>query len=468
MIMTGILHVALLLTLMLGLPKLPISQAFATPSIPQQHQHPNVIISGGGPAGLLASILLNNIGVKSTVFEEAREPDEWSSKSYAMALNERGKAALARAGCLESVIEAGNEKLCNYFVDGATGDVQTIPRREATPGIGLSRPQLVECIENIARDCPLVTLRRGVGVSRVTEEEKDNSRGEGETTGLLTVHLGDGTVISGVTHVVGADGKWSKVRQSFPCLDSQAELVSCTGFGILMCGESAPEAFSSKDGTYVIFPPKDEDSTIPQDFYIIASPLTNGGVALAMVCSDSITRRYPWLKPEADPKPKDVGKGGWKDETSLEKKLLLDDFTKNDLSKNLDVMLQETVPAFHAAVDKSFYENARINRRPTWLQMSATSKDGGRTEEVSYSTERGNVALVGDAAHAMTASMGEGGNCAMESVVKLVDAVGCVMKEKGEMECTVDTMNAGFLKYGVSRPKDVQPIQEMSAARNNK
>ena len=104
----------LLLLLVLGPLQIQFSQAFATPTPTQ----PNVIISGGGPAGLLVSILLNNIGIKSTIFEEAHDPDDWSSKSYAMSLNERGKAALAAGNCLESVVRAGNEKMCNYFVDG--------------------------------------------------------------------------------------------------------------------------------------------------------------------------------------------------------------------------------------------------------------------------------------------------------------------------------------------------------------
>ena len=37
---------------------------------------PHVLIAGGGPSGLLCSILLNNIGISSTVVERAKEPDE--------------------------------------------------------------------------------------------------------------------------------------------------------------------------------------------------------------------------------------------------------------------------------------------------------------------------------------------------------------------------------------------------------
>ena len=56
----------------------------------------------------------------------------------------------------------------------------------------------------------------------------------------------------------------------------------------------------------------------------------------------------------------------------------------------------------------------------------------------------------------------------MESAVKLVDSVFSTMKRKGESICTLDTMSEAFIEYGSSRPKEVQPIQEMSAARNMK
>jgi len=404
---------------------------------------PHVVISGGGPGGLLTSILLNNIGIRSSVIEEAKDPDEWSSKSYAMSLNERGKDALNRGGCLESVIQVGNEKKFSYFVDGKTGDVKTIPR--AMPSIGLSRPLLVECIEKVAKDLPHVMLRRGVGVSSVT---KDN-----EGLGGLRVYLEDGTVIP-ATHIVGADGKWSKVRQSFPSLTAQANLVSCKGFGVLMFCENAVKGWED-NGTYIIVPPEESESK--QYFYIIASPLINGGMSLAVVCSDGISARYPWLRPEADLNPKDLGVGGWKDEIGME------EISDTTLSDNLEKMFEEKIPAFHALLDKDYYKSAQITRRVSWLQMSA--EEG---KDVSYSTEDGRATLIGDAAHAMTASMGEGGNCAMESAVKLADAVTLIMKEKGETSCSVNTLSEAFLKYGLSRPKEVQPIQEMSAAKNNK
>jgi 2-polyprenyl-6-methoxyphenol hydroxylase-like FAD-dependent oxidoreductase len=69
--------------------------------------NPHVIICGGGPSGLLTSILLHKIGVRSTVLEKAREADEWSSKSYTIVLGERGCGALDKAGLMDAVKEAG-------------------------------------------------------------------------------------------------------------------------------------------------------------------------------------------------------------------------------------------------------------------------------------------------------------------------------------------------------------------------
>lgn len=411
----------------------------------KDEQHPSVIICGGGPSGVLASILLNNIGIKSTVLEKAAEPDQWSSKSYSMVCGEKGQISLGRGGCLELAKNTGNLRSNIYMVDGKTGNVMAIPRQQATPGIGFSRPQLVDCIEKVASDLPHVTLKRGSGVSRVT-------RSDGKT---LQVYLDDDSVISG-THVIGADGKWSKVRQSFPSLNSQAKIVTCPSFVVSLFSPSVPEGWK-KDGTHLIKPPEE------CMFYIIASQISTGGMSISMVCFDQTVEKYPWLEPPTDMKLEDYGKGGWEDEHSA-----IPSGCESDsglkLSDQLEQLFQEVIPGFHAVLDKEAYKNARINRRVSWLQM----KVGDEGKDVSYSTNDGLVALIGDAAHAMTPSMGEGGNCAMESAVKLVDAIASKMEEKEEAICTIETMSEAFVQYGLSRPKEVQPIQEMSAARNNK
>jgi len=405
----------------------------------QQQQHPLVLIAGGGPAGLLSSILLDKIGVQSIVIEKAVEPDEWSSKSYTLVLGKNGKASLAEAGCLEAAADAGIERRFIYFYDASSGDVKAMPKE--VPGIGFTRPLLVQVLEQVAVKCPGVTLKRGAGVSHVTKKNKT----------CLEVTLEDGSVLS-ASHVIGADGKWSNVRESFQELSSQFTMETCPSFGVQMNLSTVPASFKS-DGTYVIKP-----SSADSKFYVIVAPRpeTDQGLSIAMVLYDQTLEKYPWLAPPADMKIGDYGKGGWKDEYSALPGTLK---AEENLSDNLRKLFQEELPAFYNAIkDDEIFQTARINRRITWLKMNA---EGG-----SYSTQDGMVALIGDAAHAMTPSMGEGCNTAMESAVKLIDSIKAVMEQKGEEECSLDAISDAFVQYGCSRPAEMKQVQEASAARS--
>lgn len=399
---------------------------------------PSVVIAGGGPSGLLASILLSNIGVSSTVLERAKEADEWSSKSYTLVLGDNGKASLERGGCLEAAKAASLERKFVSFFDGQTGEVKTIPKK--SPGLGFTRPGVVECIETIALGCPRVTVKRGAGVSSVSKP----------TNAGVDVHLDDGTTLS-ATHLIGADGKWSKVRQSTPSLSSQAKIVTCPAFGIHMNCPSAPEGFKA-DRTYVIKPPEE------YKFYLIASPRPSGEFSMSMVCSDETLERYPWMELPSDLNAEGYGKGGWEDEYSALPEGMK---AESGLSNHMEQLFRDELPALYKLLHTSTFESARINRRTTWLEMSA--EEG---KSITYSTEDGRIALIGDACHAMTASMGEGCNTAMQSAVKLVDCVSEIMKQKGETTCGIDSLSEGLVQYGLTRPKEVIPIQEQSAARN--
>jgi len=413
----------------------------------------NVVICGGGPAGLLAAILLDEAGVKSTVLERSTETDPWNTRSYTLVLGERGCGALERAGCLDRMREVGTARKFVFFYDGTTGDLKAIPKKVA--GIGFSRSLLVESLEAIAVDLPNVSIQKGSGVSKVVASS-DNNRG------LVDVCLENDSIIS-ATHIIAADGKWSRVRQSMPSLEAQATMEVCPSFGVAMVTSTVPEGWKT-DGTYLIKPSSTDDQTL---FYVIASPLPGDGLSISMVCYDETVDKYPWLAPPADKNTVDADAGEkvytWEDDYSAkpagEKQHL-------DLSDHLEALFQKEMPLFLAAIGKEALKSARINRRVTWLRMTPAESGNKEATTTTYATDDGRVALIGDSAHCMTPSLGEGCNTALESAVKLVDCVVSKMKENEETLCAVDTMSGAFVQYGVSRPKETQLIQEMSAARS--
>ncbi len=354
-------------------------------------------------------------------------------------LGDNGKSCLAEAGCLEEAVEASIERRFVYFYDAASGDVKAMPKQSL--GLGFTRPLLVQVLEKVASECPRVTLKRGSGVSHVTK--KDDC--------CLEVTLEDGSVVS-ASHVIGADGKWSNVRQSFPELQSQFTMEVCPCFGVHLSLPTVPASLKT-EGTYVIKPLSPDCK-----FYIIAAPRPeiDQGMSISMVCYDQTLEKYPWLAPPDDMKIGEYGKGGWEDEYSALPGTVT---AEESLSDNLKKLFEEELPAFYNLIkDDEVFQTARINRRVTWLKMNE--------EEGSYSTQDGMVTLIGDAAHAMTPSMGEGCNTALGSAVKLVDSIKAIMEQNGEEECTVNTMSAAFIHYGCSRPAEMKQVQEASAARN--
>jgi len=354
-----------------------------------------------------------------------------------MIINERGQASLRRANCLESVLAVGNLRKKSYIFNGQTGEKKSIPKK--IPGIGCTRPIIAECLAEIAAEKSEITIRKGKGVSKVS---KDND------SGLLKVHMEDGLVLD-ATHVIGADGKWSKVRQSFPSLASQGKIVTCPSFAVHMMSPQAPDGWDT-NGTYLIKPSEE------CMFYIITSPVPTGELSISIICYDETVEKYPWLEPPNDIMESDAdGFGDWSNEYSP---LSRTESRNTELSNKIATLLETELPEFYSAIGRETIDTVRIKRRVSWLQMSPS---GG--SNVAYSTPDGQVALVGDSAHSMTPSMGEGCNTAMESAVKLVDGIVAAMRERELERCDVSTLNAAFIEYGLSRPQDTQSIQERSA-----
>jgi 2-polyprenyl-6-methoxyphenol hydroxylase-like FAD-dependent oxidoreductase len=431
---------------------------------------PTVVISGGGPAGLLAAILLGRAGIRTTVIERAPEPDQWSSKSYSIVLQERGQAALKAVGedVLDAVQTAGMERRHVFIWDcnAETGAMKTIPK--SSVGIGISRPLLIECLEHIAAQEATVTIQRGSGVSAV--HRNTDSTSSPSSSEMFRVELEDGSTSSiSASHIIGADGKWSQVRQSFPELDRQAKIQVEPSFGVHMMASSVPEGWPT-DGTHVLRPLSPAET-----FYVIAAPLPTGGMSTSLVCFDTTVEKHPWLEPPADliyPTHSfgnnDLRIGGWEEEYSARPEA--QGPSDATLIENLTNLLETEMPLFLSAVGHEALATARINRRTSWLEMTpvTASSDGDVEQEVSYATNNGRVALIGDAAHAVTPSLGDGCNMALESAVKLLapllsHSLASSSSSSTSTMITDALLSKVFLEYGRSRPKETQPLQVKAA-----
>ena len=398
---------------------------------------PHVVIAGAGPSGLVAAILLGQRGVCTTVVERSSEPDQWSTKSYSIVLGDRGLAALKKAGCLSAAREKGMKRECIIF-HSANGSTRVIPKKASEMSLGFSRPLLVECLESVASQQPNVNMVKGSGVKSVATKVSNDEEGDS----VLEVILEDGSTLE-ATHVIGADGKWSAVRASFP--DSfNVTIHTEPSFGVHIMVPAIPDNWRS-DGTHVIQPSKE------QKFYVIAAPIPSGELSVSIVCFDETLKQYPWLSPPDNVVDRTDGVGGWEDEYSARPENVLSDVV---LSNKLAELLEAELPLFLSAIGRESLDTARINRRVSWVEMV----NANEYDDVRFATSNGRVALIGDAAHAVTPSMGEGCNLALESAVAVIDAL------DGDKDITIDELTNAFLRYGKSRPQETEPIQRKAAA----
>jgi len=443
---------------------------------------PHVAIAGAGPVGLLCAILLCRLGISVTLLEKSLGGNPWSAKSYSINLNERGLTSLEYAGVLDEAKSVGMARHRFVMENALTGEQQQIPRDP--PQYGFTRPGLVECLETFLQKhyADKVTIHRGVSVQDIvihrrskedTDVDKtscandDSDNGKEGTISSVDVILDNGSKIT-CTHVIGADGKWSAVRNAVPDFNGKFQIQMEPTWGISITPSNTPERWHCD--ALNVFRPAAKDSK----YYIIAAPLPpdhhksattaqqqqqQQQYSISIICFDEIQQDHPWLLPREDQDSVlDWYEYGSRTAASE---------TDSVFQQRLSNLLQNDVPLFHKDLvgdQQKFATSVRINRRVSWLK--ATS------DHPQYCDSSGRIALVGDAAHAMTPSIGEGCNCALESAVSLIQSListttsGKKQLQNQETIITVEDLTRAILEYGTKRPAQVIPFQERSAAGN--
>ena len=412
---------------------------------------PHVVVAGGGPAGLLTALLLGARSVPTTVIEPTLS-EEWSSRSYCINLNERGIAALEAAGVLDAVKAAALERNA-VVIHRAGGSEAVMPK--STQNLGLSRPALVDCLMQRVALCPHITLSRGVSVVNVGyDAAADGDLLRPPARGPVRVGLDDGTTIC-ASHIVGADGIRSAVRAAFSedwCstfrdgepsdYECSIEQVPSWGVGLPTLA-SIPTAWRT-DAMHVF-----KASTPELPFYGIASPLPSGGCSVFLVIFDAATFDRPWLEPPALNKNGDtsaLADVGWVEAPTSAS-------ASEQMSAGLTDLLATEFPALVGHWPKDALANAVVQRRASWVDL--TGADG-------YAAADGRMVLIGDAAHAMPPSQGEGANCALESAVALLASL--PPSTNDEHPPSIDELSTAFADYGRMRPAEVRPVQLRSVA----
>ncbi len=169
-----------------------------------------VIVVGGGPAGLLAALVLTKEGVQTTLITPAPPPAGTAGEARTAALFAPSLALLAYAGVLDACLAASAPMSGIRVVDDRGGLLRAPEVVFSAAEIGLKT--FGYNVPNAALNVALREALRGAG-DNLTWIAGASAVAVTPSAGGVTVALSDGASVEGAL-VVGADGRNSVCRAS--------------------------------------------------------------------------------------------------------------------------------------------------------------------------------------------------------------------------------------------------------------
>lgn len=318
-----------------------------------------VVIVGAGPAGLLlACYLLQRQGYRVSLFEQRSDPrltQQIQNRTFPISLQERGRQALRAITGLEEAVAAQSTVCTGTTMHRASGKNRVIPRK--TPSLMIDRNRLVMVL--------LQFLSEQYSSDSFTVKFDCQCTSLNPSTQTLMFEQADGeAVTSTYDFVVGADGARSTIREKL------AEQIN--------------------------FPY--EQTSIPDAYKSVFLSQSKDGTKLA------VDKVHVWNLPN-NLRMMLVPQGG----EQLNGVLIF----KSDYSPIANLNTKEEMLAFVQEHFPRFGELMSLDEAAALLSRPVAKITTVRCQRFH---EGSNILLIGDAVHAVSASIGQGCNSALQDV----------------------------------------------------